>query len=102
MPAAPSSALPDEPSALEKRVLGTLVRTLFFRGRRGGPWEPPLGMDVSEVGFEGNSGARLHGWYARHPSPRGIVVLAHPDRRYGKQWFAREGWRAWLHGHGSE
>jgi pimeloyl-ACP methyl ester carboxylesterase len=69
---------------------------VFFRGRRGGPWEPPLGLDVSEVRFRGNSGARLHGWHSRHPAPRGIVVLAHPDRRYGKQWFAREGWLSWL------
>jgi alpha-beta hydrolase superfamily lysophospholipase len=91
---------PPEPSPLEKRVVGALVKALFFRGRRGGPWEPPLGMDVSEVRFAGNSGARLHGWHVRHPAPRGIVVLAHPDRRYGKQWFAREGWLSWLHDNG--
>jgi alpha-beta hydrolase superfamily lysophospholipase len=97
---APLGPLPAEPSALEKRVVGTLVRTLFFRGRRGGPWEPPLGMDVSEVRFAGNSGARLHGWHVRHGAARGIVVLAHPDRRYGKQWFAREGWLSWLHDNG--
>ena len=89
-----------EPSSLEKRVVGAVVKAVFFRGRRGGPWEPPLGLDVSEVRFRGNSGARLHGWYARHPAPRGIVVLAHPDRRYGKQWFAREGWLSWLHANG--
>ena len=93
-------ALPAEPSALEKRVVGALVKALFFRGRRGGPWEPPLAMDVSELRFAGNSRARLHGWHVRHPSPRGIVVLAHPDRRYGKQWFAREGWLSWLHENG--
>lgn len=111
MPALPSprphpsrrpAALPEEPSPLEKRVVGALVKALFFRGRRGGPWEPPLGLDVSAVRFEGNSGARLHGWYTRHSAPRGIVVLAHPDRRYGKQWFAREGWLSWLHANGFE
>jgi hypothetical protein len=96
------AGLPEEPGRVEKRVVGALVKALFFRGRRGGPWEPPLGMDVSEVTFAGNSGARLHGWYVRHPAPRGIVVLAHPDRRYGKQWFAREGWLSWLHGNGFE
>lgn len=90
----------EEPSAAEKRVLGTLVRLLFFRGRRGGPWEPPLGLDVSKVRFRGNSGARLAGWHVRHPAPRGIVVLAHPDRRYGKHWFAREGWLSWLRDNG--
>jgi alpha-beta hydrolase superfamily lysophospholipase len=93
-------APPPEPSVVEKRIVGALVKAVFFRGRRGGPWEPPLGMDVSEVRFAGNSGARLHGWHVRHAEPRGIVVLAHPDRRYGKQWFAREGWLSWLHGHG--
>lgn len=98
----PRPALPAEPSAVEKRVVGALVKAFFFRGRRGGPWDPPLGMDVSEVWFEGNSGARLHGWYSRHAAPRGIVVLAHPDRRYGKQWFAREGWLSWLHANGFE
>jgi alpha-beta hydrolase superfamily lysophospholipase len=81
---------------MEKRVVGAVVKAVFLRGRRGGPWEPPLGLDVSEVRFRGNCGARLRGWHARHPSPRGIVVLAHPDRRYGKQWFAREGWLSWL------
>jgi pimeloyl-ACP methyl ester carboxylesterase len=89
-----------EPSAFEKRVVGALVKAVFFRGRRGGPWEPPLLLDVAEVRFRGNSGARLHGWHVRHPIPRGMVVLAHPDRRYGKQWFAREGWLAWLHEQG--
>jgi alpha-beta hydrolase superfamily lysophospholipase len=59
-------------------------------------------MDVSQVRFTGNSGARLHGWHVRHSAPRGIVVLAHPDRRYGKQWFAREGWLSWLHDNGFE
>jgi len=95
-------SLPAEPSRLEKRVVGALVKALFFRGRRGGPWDPPLLLDVAEVRFAGNSGARLHGWHVRHPAPRGIVVLAHPDRRYGKQWFAREGWLAWLHANGFE
>ncbi|MFA5945069.1 MAG: hypothetical protein WC876_11465 [Candidatus Thermoplasmatota archaeon] len=101
-PSAAETSNPKEPSAVEKRVVGALVKSLFFRGRRGGPWDPPLGMDVSEVRFAGNSGARLHGWHARHPAPRGIVVLAHPDRRYGKQWFAREGWLSWLYDHGFE
>lgn len=99
-PRQPSPA--NEPSSAEKRLVGALVKALFFRGRRGGPWQPPLGMDVSEVRFEGNSGARLHGWHVRHSTPRGIVVLAHPDRRYGKQWFAREGWLSWLHDNGFE
>jgi alpha-beta hydrolase superfamily lysophospholipase len=87
---------------MEKRIVGALVKAVFFRGRRGGPWEPPLGLDVSEMRFRGNSGADLHAWHVRHAAPRGIVVLAHPDRRYGKQWFAREGWLAWLHAAGFE
>jgi hypothetical protein len=89
-----------EPTALEMRAVGAVVKAVFFRGRRGGPWDPPLGLDVTEVRFRGNLGARLHGWHSRHPAPRGIVVLAHPDRRYGKQWFAREGWLSWLRDQG--
>lgn len=96
------TAPPPEPGPLEKRVVGAVVKAVFFRGRRGRAWDPPMGLDVSEVRFRGNSGARLHGWYTRHAAPRGIVVLAHPDRRYGKQWFAREGWLSWLHANGFE
>ena len=98
----PPADLSPEPSALEKRLVGALVKAVFFRGRRGGPWEPPLGLDVDQLRFRGNSGADLHAWHVRHGAPRGIVVLAHPDRRYGKQWFAREGWLSWLHAAGFE
>lgn len=85
-----------EPGRFEKRVVGTLVKALFFRGRRAGPWPVPATLPHVKVRFRGNSGARLVGLHFTATQPRGIVVLAHPDRRYGKQWFIREGWVEWL------
>ncbi|MCA1819712.1 MAG: alpha/beta hydrolase [Halobacteriales archaeon] len=83
-----------EPGAWEKRVVGATVRAVFLRGRRGGPWPVPDGGQPLEI--EGNVGASLAAVRFPHPSPRGIVVLAHPDRRYGKHWFVRQGWVSWL------
>lgn len=91
---------PIEPSSFEKRLVGRLVKTIFFRGRRGGPWPLPGGLDGRPLTFAGNSGARLAGLYFSTQDSRGIVVLAHPDRRYGKQWFVREGWIDWLASNG--
>lgn len=89
-----------EPSRLEKRIVGAVVKTVFFRGRRGGPW--PLPEGTVPVAFRGNSGARLRGFHMPVGAARGIVVLVHPDRRYGKQWFVREGWLPWLAENGFE
>jgi len=79
---------------MEQRIVGGLVRTAFLRDRRAGPW--PVSLPHREVRFEGNAGARLAGRWFPHEKPRGVVVLAHPDRRYGQHWFAREGWVEWL------
>jgi alpha-beta hydrolase superfamily lysophospholipase len=81
---------------LEKRVVGALVRLIFFRGRRGRSWSLPAHLDAARVEFRGNSGARLVGDHVRAAEPRGIVVLVHPDRRYGRHWFAKHGWLDWL------
>lgn len=71
----------------------------MLRGRRAGPWEPPAHLEHRRVAFEGNTGARLAGvWYPARES-RGAVVLAHPDKRYAKHWFVREGWVDFLHRH---
>ncbi|MEA3201458.1 MAG: hypothetical protein QOE90_2886, partial [Thermoplasmata archaeon] len=85
---------------LERRVVGALVRTAFLRSRRAGPW--PTDLDHAELTIKGNAGARLAARLFRHPRPRGLVVLAHPDRRYGQHWFVREGWVAWLLENGFE
>lgn len=79
---------------LERRVVGTVVRTAFLRNRRAGPW--PTAIPHRKVRFAGNAGADLAGRWFPHEAPRGAVVLAHPDRRYGQHWFAREGWVEWL------
>jgi alpha-beta hydrolase superfamily lysophospholipase len=93
---------PPQPGRVERHLAGFLVRATLFRRRRAGSWEVPAGLPHRDLTFEGNTGARIAG---RHfPAPdgeaRGIVVLAHPDRRYGQHWFVREGWVAWLRGAG--
>lgn len=80
--------------------MGAIVKAVFFRGRRGRGWPGPEELAHEPVSFRGNSGARLVGLHVRVPRPRGMVVLAHPDRRYGKHWFTREGWLEWLASHG--
>lgn len=85
---------------LERRVVGATVRLLFDRDRNGGPWNVPSHLPHETVTFEGNTGAHLAGRYFHRdrahatgdvPS-RGVVVLVHPDRRYGQHWFVREAW----------
>lgn len=93
---------PPLPGRVERRLAGLLVRATLFRRRKAGAWEVPADLPHRDLTFEGNTGARLAG---RHfPAPqapaRGVVVLAHPDRRYGQHWFVREGWVAWLRGQG--
>lgn len=76
------------------------MRNLWLRDRRGGPWSPPVELGGRAVSFEGNSGATLAGTWFSAERPRGAVVLAHPDRRYGQSWFWREGHVGWLLEHG--
>lgn len=89
-------AVPREPTRFEKRLVGALVKTFFFRGRRGPKRALPPHLNATKIHFRGNSGAKLIGDHVQAPHPRGIVVLAHPDRRYGRHWFAKEGWLEWL------
>ena len=86
----------------ERRLAGALVKTVFLRDRRGGPWVPPGHLVHAPVSFEGNTGARVAGHWFPHERPRGAVVLAHPDRRYGKHWFVKAGWVDFLHENGYE
>lgn len=77
---------------MERRMAGALVQTLWLRDRRGGPWTPPAHLKNVPVTFEGNTGAKLSGLWFPVERPRGAVVLAHPDRRYAKHWFVKEGY----------
>lgn len=88
--------------ALERRLVGTFVRRAFWGSRRGKSWPVPDHLEHDEVTFPGNSGATLAGRYFPHPAPKGVVVLAHPDRRYASHWFVRDGWVEWLLRHGYE
>jgi len=90
------------PGPIERRVVGATVRAVFWGDRRGKPWPVPPHLEHEEVRFPGNSGATLAGRYFPHPAPKGVVVLAHPDRRYGAHWFVKEGWVEWLLRHGYE
>lgn len=90
------------PGPIERKVVGTLVRAVFWGDRRGKPWPVPAHLVHEAVQFPGNSGATLAGRYFPHPAPKGVVVLAHPDRRYGAHWFVKEGWVEWLLRHGYE
>lgn len=85
-----------QPGPIERRLVGAFVRRVFWGSRRGKPWDVPAHLDHDEVRFPGNSGAILAGRYFAHPAPKGVVVLAHPDRRYASHWFVREGWVDWL------
>lgn len=88
----------EAPTILERRVAGAFVKAAFLRDRRGGPWVPEL--PHTHVAFEGNTGARLVGHWFAAKDARGAVVLAHPDRRYGKHWFVKEGYVSFLLEHG--
>lgn len=105
----------EAPSLMERRLAGALVRTLWLRDRRGGPWFPPAELKHTPVSFEGNTGATIAGmWFPaaldesadspaahwRSQKPRGAVVLAHPDKRYAKHWFVKNGYVEFLLQHG--
>lgn len=86
----------EAPSDLERHIVGRLVRAAFLRGRRGGPWPVPPELAHQALRLRGNTGADLAVRWFPAKDARGAVVLAHPDRRYGQQWFVREGWVPWL------
>jgi alpha-beta hydrolase superfamily lysophospholipase len=99
----PKESMTDKlPGRVERHLAGFLVRATLFRRRKAGSWEVPAGLPHRDLTFEGNTGARIAGRHfpAPHAPARGIVVLAHPDRRYGQHWFVREGWVEWLRAEG--
>lgn len=79
--------------------MGALVKTAFLRGRRRAPPPAPAHLPSREVTFEGNTGATLAGRWFPAERPRGVVVLAHPDKRLAQAWFAKVGWVDFLHRH---
>lgn len=88
---------PKAPSPLERRVVGAIVRRVFWRThRRGKAWPVPADLPHESIRFPGNSGADLSGRYFPRDGATGVVVLCHPDRRYGQHWFVQEGWVRFL------
>lgn len=70
---------------------------MFIRNRRGKAWAVPARLAHEPIEFEGNTGARVAGrWFPAERS-RGVVVLAHPDKRYAQHWFVDAGWVDFLH-----
>lgn len=73
------------------------MRKIWWGNRLGGPWPVPDWLPHERVSIEGNTGATLAGRYFPVARPRGVVVLAHPDLRYGQHWFVQSGWVDFLH-----
>jgi alpha-beta hydrolase superfamily lysophospholipase len=84
------------PGRLERSLVGFMVRRLMWGNRRGKSWPVPDSLPHDTVSFPGNSGAVLSGRYFHRPGAVGVVVLCHPDRRYGQHWFVQEGWIEFL------
>lgn len=82
--------------------MGAIVKTLFHRGRKGARWSASPALAPRAVEIPSFDGATLSGTWFACGSPRGAVLLAHPDRRYGQHWFVREGWVHLLRAHGYE
>lgn len=89
-------ASPSGPGPLERRLVGSFVRATLFRRRHSKPRAVPPHLQHEELRFIGNSGAKLVGRFFSQPAPAGVVVLAHPDRRYAQHWFVKTGWIDWL------
>ena len=87
---------------MERRLAGALVQSIWLRDRRGGPWFPPAHLRSTPVAFEGNTGAAIAGTWFAVDKPKGAVVLAHPDKRYAKHWFVKEGYVEFLLQNGYE
>lgn len=100
LPAARATPELPLPGPTERRIVGAFVRATLFRRRKANGWTVPAHLTHQTLRFEGNSGAELAGRHFPHAAPRGIVVLAHPDRRYGQHWFVKTGWIEWLLSHG--
>lgn len=79
--------------------MGALVKTAFLRGRRRAPPPAPASPLSRDLWLEGNTGAKLAARWFPAASSKGVVVLAHPDKRLAKAWFERAGWVEFLHRH---
>jgi fermentation-respiration switch protein FrsA (DUF1100 family) len=52
-------------------------RLIFFPTKYPqGDWKP-AGIQFEDAWFSAADGTRLHGWFVPHPSPRGVMLVAH-------------------------
>jgi pimeloyl-ACP methyl ester carboxylesterase len=84
------------PGRWERFLVAQMVRTVLRWQPRPRTQAIVTGLAWEPVAFEGNSGARIAGrWFAANKAV-GTVVLAHPDRRLGQQWFLANGYVEFL------
>lgn len=72
------------------------MRNAFAWRRNGKTWPIRTQLPWQAIRFEGNGGADLAARWFPADAARGTVVLAHPDRRHGQQWFLTHGWVEFL------
>ncbi len=82
---------------VERFLVDQVVGAFFAGNRKAGPWPVPDDLPHEAVIIPGPAGGSLAARWFPAVAPRGTVVLAHPDRRYGQHWFVREGWVHFLH-----
>lgn len=84
------------PGPWERRLVGAFVRGAMGFRRKGA--RPPIRTQIpwTPLRLAGNSGANLSARWFPADEPVGTVVLAHPDRRSGQNWFLPRGWIEFL------
>lgn len=87
------------PSLVERHVVGSLVKAVMLRDRRRPPAPAPEHIASRDVTLDGNTGAQLSARWFPAGRSKGVVVLAHPDKRAAKHWFVKSGWVDFLHQH---
>lgn len=87
---------PKGPGMVERRLVKTMVRNVLG-------WKPPprtqpilTNLPWEAFTFQGNTGAQIAARWFAAPDARGTVILAHPDRRAGQQWFLPKGYIEFL------
>lgn len=81
-------------------MAGFIVRRLLYPRRPTSPHVPPADHLLPRTTFTASDGATLAGIHHPAASPKGIVVLVHPDKRLAKHWWTHRGIVQWLNANG--